>query len=111
MSTPKKFSPEYKAAAVARINAGESIRDLAKKLDVSATALWRWKQDGVHSDPDRGRTFVAPAPTVDDIVIHEMEPPATEFDNALLAEDNARLSRKCAALTQLVQVLLAERAG
>ncbi len=116
MSTPTKFSPEFKAAAIARLNAGESVRALAKKLGVNPTSLWRWKQEAAESPAGTGAYGVVLPPPPQTPTLAEMlspiavtEVPTTEFDNQLLAEDNNRLNKEVAALSHLVQLLLARR--
>ena len=40
----RRFSPEFKMAAVRRVNEGESPHAVARDLDVNAPLLWRWRK-------------------------------------------------------------------
>ena len=40
----RRFSPEFKIAAVRRVNEGESPHSVARDLDVNAPLLWRWRK-------------------------------------------------------------------
>jgi transposase-like protein len=40
----RRFSPEFKIAAVRRVNEGESPHAVARDLDVNAPLLWKWRK-------------------------------------------------------------------
>lgn len=40
----RRFSPEFKIAAVRRVNEGESPHSVARDLDVNAPLLWKWRK-------------------------------------------------------------------
>jgi transposase-like protein len=107
MTKTSRFSEEFKAAAVRRLAAGESATKVAKDLDTTTTTLWRWKQEGWGDAPTppapvppnghngNGHRQPYTPPHVDDV-------PATEFDNILLGDSNAQLSKRIAELEALI---------
>jgi transposase-like protein len=40
----RRFSREFKVAAVRRVAGGESMARVARELDISEELLWRWKK-------------------------------------------------------------------
>jgi transposase-like protein len=55
----RRFSPEFKIAAVRRVNEGESPHAVARDLDVNAALLWKWRkqvtQEGERALKEIGR--------------------------------------------------------
>ena len=55
----RKFTPEFKQAAVRRLELGASVAEVARGCEVNANVLHRWRremqQDGAHAFPGIGR--------------------------------------------------------
>lgn len=45
MESRRKFSKEFKLAAVARMRGGESLESVARSLEVNRQDLYRWRRD------------------------------------------------------------------
>jgi transposase-like protein len=59
MASRRKFTKEFKLAAVGRLRAGESVGLLARSLEVNREDLYRWSRDveefGVRAFPGVGQ--------------------------------------------------------
>ena len=59
MENRRKFSKEFKLAAVARLRSGEAVGSVARALEVSRQELYRWKgaleKEGADAFPGIGR--------------------------------------------------------
>ena len=51
----RHFSRQFKIAAVRRVVAGESMRAVARELELGVDLLWRWKKRVVEEGEDRLR--------------------------------------------------------
>jgi len=40
----RRFSREFKVAAVRRVNEGEALLEVARDLELSTSVLWKWKK-------------------------------------------------------------------
>jgi transposase-like protein len=43
-ATTRRYSREFKVAAVARVTQGEAITAVARELEIGADTLWRWRK-------------------------------------------------------------------
>src|SRR5688572_30089298 len=43
-ATTRRYSREFKVAAVARVTQGEAITAVARDLEIGADTLWRWRK-------------------------------------------------------------------
>jgi transposase len=59
MERRRKFSKEFKLAAVARLRSGETVGSVSRALEVSRQELYRWERalekDGADAFPGLGR--------------------------------------------------------
>jgi transposase-like protein len=64
MSSKRRFSREFKLAAVRRVQAGELVARLARELEVNPSELYRWFREqerfGAHAFMGTGHQRVGP---------------------------------------------------
>jgi transposase-like protein len=51
----RRFSRQFKIAAVRRVVAGESVSAVARDLDIRVEVLWRWKKRVIEKGEDQLR--------------------------------------------------------
>ena len=51
MMSRRKFSKEFKVAAIRRLQGGQTAAEVARALEVHPTELYRWRRDGIRLRP------------------------------------------------------------
>jgi transposase len=83
----KHYTQEFKAQAVELLSIGKPASEVAEELCVSTSVLYRWKQQGEHSQVvSVGQRAVGERPGADDLRVLRRE-------NALLKQENEILKK------------------